>query len=82
MAKEEKVKEKNGIYELGGSKDTDLEGIDESKYDVFLTDKNLAEAKSKYPNIDWFACYTIKDKSGKEVGNMPAYTIKFDKPAS
>ena len=82
MAKEEKIKETDGKYELGGSKDTDLDGIDGSKYDVFTTDKNLAEARKKYPNYDWFACFTIKDKSGNQVGDMPAYTIKFDKPAS
>ena len=82
MAKETKINEKNGKYDLGGSKDTDLEGIDKSKYDVFSTDKNLAEAKRDYPNYDWFVCFTIKDKAGKQVGDMPAYTIKFDKPAS
>ena len=82
MAKDTKIKEKNGKYDLGGSKDTDLEGIDKSKYDVFSTDKNLAEAKRDYPNYDWFTCFTIKDKAGKQVGDMPAYTIKFDKLAS
>ena len=82
MAKETKIKEKNGKYYLGGSKETDLLGINKSKYDVFSTDKNLAEAKSKYPNYDWFTCFTIKDKAGKQVGNMSAYTIKFNKPAS
>jgi hypothetical protein len=82
MANEKKVKQKDGKHELGGSKDTDIEGIDTAKYDVFSTDKNLAEARAKYPNIDWFACFTIKDKAGKQVGDMPTYTIKFDKPAS
>ena len=82
MANENKAKYKDGKYGLGGSKDTDLEGIDTKKYDVFTTDKNLADARSKYPNYDWFACFTVKDKSGKQVGNMPAYTIKFNKPAS
>ena len=82
MAKDTKIKEKNGKYDLGGSKDTDLEGIDKSKYDVFTTDKNLDAAKRDYPNYDWFVCFTIKDKAGKQVGDMPAYTIKFDKPAS
>lgn len=79
MAKEKKIKEKNGKYYLGGSKETDLIGVDKSKYDVITTDKNLAEAKSKYPNYDWFTCFTIKDKSGKQMGKMPAYTIKFNK---
>ena len=82
MANENKVQLKDGKHGLGGSKDTDIEGIDTTKYDVFTTDKNLAEARAKYPNIDWFACFTIKDKSGKQVGDMPAYTITFDKPAS
>jgi len=82
MAKETKIKEKDGKYELGGSKDTDLEGINGSIYDVFSTDKNLAEAQSKYPDYDWFTCFTIKDKNGNQVGTMPEYTIKFDKPAS
>ena len=82
MAKETKIKEKNGKYYLGGSKETDLIGVDNSKYDVYTTDKNLDAAKRDYPNYDWFVCYTIKDKSGKQVGSMPAYTIKFNKPAS
>ena len=82
MATDKKIKEKNGKYYLGGSKETDLLGIDKSKYDVFSTDKNLAEAISKYPDYDWFICFTIKDKAGKQVGDMPAYTIKFNKPAS
>ena len=82
MAKETKIKEKNGKYYLGGSKETDLVGIDNSKYDVFTTDKNLDAAKRDYPNYNWFVCFTIKDKAGKQVGDMPAYTIKFNKPAS
>ena len=82
MANEKKVEHKDGKYGLGDSKDTDVEGIDTSTYEVYTTDKNLAEAKSKYPNIDWFACFTIKDKSGNQVGAMTAYTIKFNKPTS
>jgi hypothetical protein len=82
MAKENKINKSDGKYKLGGSKDTDLEDLDDSQYDVFDSDKNLAEAQSKFQNIDWFACFTIKDKAGNPVGTMPAYTIKFDKPAS
>ena len=65
---------------LGGSKDAELEGINASEYDVFATDKNLSEAQTKYPNIVWFACFSVKDKSG-QYANI-SYTLKFDKPAS
>lgn len=75
-----KIDPDNGKYKLHGSKDTDLEGIDSKKYDVFTETEKLAEAQDKYKNIDWFVSFTIKDKDGKTVGEMPEYTIKFDKP--
>jgi hypothetical protein len=89
MAKETKAaydkdKGKHRLKSLKPTDDkhTDVEGIDTSKHEVFDSDKNLSAAQSKYPNYDWFACFTIKDKSGNQVGDMPAYTIKVDKPAS
>jgi len=75
-----KINPADGKYNLGGRKDVELEGINPSQYDVFSTDKNLAEAKSKYPNIDWFACFSVKDKTG-QYANI-SYTLKFDKPDS
>ena len=72
--------DKDGKYKLGGSKDADLEGIDSKKYDVFTETEKLAEAQHNYGHINWFASFTIKDKNGNTVGEMPEYTIKFDKP--
>lgn len=77
-----KVEPKNGKYELGGSKDTDLEGIDDKKYNVFTEEEKLAEARQRYPDYNWFVSYTITDKEDKVVSSLPEYTIKFDKPAS
>jgi len=75
------VEPKDGKYKLDDSKDTELEGIDASKYDVFTEHVKLDEAKSKYRHITWFVSYTIKEKDGKEVRDMPEYTVKLDKPA-
>jgi hypothetical protein len=77
-----KVEPKDGKYELGGSKDTDLEGIDDKRYNVFTEEEKLAEARQRYPNYNWFVSYTITDKEDKVVSSLPEYTIKFDKPAS
>ena len=71
--------DKDGKYKLGGMKDSDLDGIDHKKYDVFTEEEKLAEAKVSYPDINWFVSFTIKDKDGNTVGEMPEYTIKFDK---
>ena len=78
-----KIEPKNGKYELGGSKDTDLEGINENKYEVFTADDKLADAQRDFPPKDgwnWFVSYTIKE-NGTDVGELPEYTLKFDKPA-
>jgi hypothetical protein len=75
-----RVTHSNGRHGLGGSRDADLEDIDPDQYDVFTTDKNLAEARAAYPDYDWFACFSVKDKKGN-YANI-AYTLKFDKPAS
>ena len=77
-----KINPRDGKYNLGGSKDTDLEGIDDKKYDVYTEEEKLAEAKQRYPDYKWFASYTITDKEGKVVGGMHEYTIKADKPDS
>jgi hypothetical protein len=74
--------DKDGKYKLGGSKDADLEGIDDKKYDVFTDEAKLKEAQDKFGNINWFTSFTIKDKNGNTMGEMPEYTIKFDKPKS
>jgi hypothetical protein len=78
-----KVSPKNGKYELGGSEDTDLEGIDNKKYDVFTdtaeTNEKLKQAKDAYSDYTWFASYTIKDKQGKDVHTLDKeYTIELD----
>jgi hypothetical protein len=78
-----KIDPKDGKYNLGDSKDTELEGIDAKKYDVYTETEKLEEARQRYPaseGWDWFVSYTITDKEGKMVGEMPEYTIKFDKP--
>lgn len=74
------VRASNGRHGLGGSRDADLEGIDPNRFDVFTTDKNLAAARSAYPNYDWFACFSVKDKQGN-YANV-SYTLSFNKPAS
>ena len=74
--------DKDGKYKLGGKKDTDLEGIDSKQYDVFTETEKLAEAQSKFKDINWFVSFTIKDKDGNPVGQMAEYTMKFDKPKS
>jgi hypothetical protein len=77
-----KVDPKDGKYKLGGSKDTELEGIDDKKYNVYTDEEKLGNAQRDYPNYTWFASYTIKDKDGKDVRTLPEYTIKLDKPTS
>ncbi len=72
--------DKDGKYKLGGSKDTDLEGIDNKKYDVYTDDDKLKAAQREFGSYNWFASYTIKDKNGDVVRELPEYTIKLDKP--
>ena len=68
----------NGRHGLGGSRDADLEGIDPNQYDVFTTDKNLAAARQAYPDYDWFACFSVKDKRGNYANVR--YTLTLDRP--
>ncbi len=72
------VRPTNGRHNLGGSRNAELEDIDASRYNVFTTDKNLAAARQAYPNYDWFACFSVKDKQGN-YANIP-YTLTFDTP--
>lgn len=74
-----KVEPKDGKYKLDDSKDTELEGIDHKKYDVFTEEDKLANAKRDYPTYTWFVSYIIKDKDGNNVRNLPEYTIKLDR---
>ena len=76
-----KVDSSNGKHALGGSKDTDLEGIDSSKYDVFTDVEKLRSAETAYPKYDWFASFTIKKKNEAEKP-VPEYTVTFDRPDS
>ena len=80
MAK--KVDPKDGKYKLDDSKDTELEGIDDQKYNVFTEEDKLANARRDYPQYTWFVSYTIKDKAGNDVRNLAEYTIKLDKSDS
>ena len=76
------IEPKDGKYELGGSKDTDLEGINERKYSVFTADDKLAAAQRDYPSSEgwtWFASYTIEE-NGHSVNELDEYTVKFNKP--
>jgi hypothetical protein len=78
-----KIEPRNGKYHLDDTKDTELEGIDDKKYDVFTERTKLDEAKRNYGHINWFVSYTIKDKDGNDVQNLDKeYTIKVDKPDS
>jgi hypothetical protein len=81
MGKVDKDKQ-SGRYPLGGSKDADLEGIDETLYDVYTDEEKLAKANKDFPKYVWFTSFTIKDKSGKIVEKMPEYVLKFDRPVS
>lgn len=81
------VQPKNGKYELGGPEDTDLEDIDDKKYDVFIdtgeTNEKLQQAIAAYPEYTWFASYTVKDKQGNDVRTLDKeYTIELDELAS
>jgi hypothetical protein len=80
MAK--KIDPQNGKYKLGDTRDTDLEGIDEKKYNVFTDDEKLAAARQDFPDYNWFVSYTITDKDGNVVRELPEYTIRSDKPDS
>lgn len=75
-----RVNPSNGRFGLGGSRDTDITDLDPGQYDVFTTDKNLAAARAAFPNYDWFACFSVKDKQGN-YANVN-YTVTFNKPAS
>ncbi len=77
---DDKVNPSNKIFGLRGSRDTDISDLDPDQYDVFTTDKNLAEAKSAFPTYDWFACFSVKDKQGN-FANVN-YTVTFNKPDS
>ena len=79
---QDKIRPENGKYKLGGSKDTELEGIDDKKYDVFTETEKLEKARNDFPMYDWFVSYVIKDKNGHEVRDLPEYTMKIDKPDS
>lgn len=75
-----KIEPKDGKYELGDTEQSELEGIDEKKYDVFTEQTKLEEAREKYKHINWFVSFTIKDKEGNDVHELPEYTIKLDRP--
>jgi len=75
-----KVDPKDGKYKLDDPEDTELEGIDSKEYDVFTEQTKLDEAKGKYGHIHWFVSYTIKYKDGRDVKELPEYTIKLDRP--
>jgi hypothetical protein len=82
------AKEWKRLTNRSGKKDknTDIE-IDTSNYEVDDSDKNLVDAKNEADRqnltIDWFACYSIKDKNNNQVKEITGgYTIKFDKPDS
>jgi hypothetical protein len=77
------IQPKEGKYNLGGPRDTDLEGINENKYSVYTAEDKLAAAQQDFPALEgwnWFASYTIRE-NGKDVPKLDKeYTIKFDKP--
>ena len=70
----------NGRFELGGSRDVDLNGINDNDYDVFTDEDKLKSAQAAYPEYDWFVSYTIKDKAGNDVRELSEYSFKFDRP--
>lgn len=76
-----KIEPKDGKYELKDTEDTELEGIDSSKYDVYTETEKLQRAHNAYGDYHWFVSYTITDKSGNNVRNLDKpYTIKVNKP--
>ena len=66
----------NGVHGLGGTHDTELRVP--SGHRVANTDKNLAAARRAHPNINWFACYVVRDASGNFT--TQEYTIFFNRP--
>ena len=79
---QEKIRPDNGKYHLRGPKETDLEGIDVDKYEVFTETEKLAKAERDYPANEgwtWFVSYTIKE-NGNDVRELPEYTMTFNKP--
>ena len=76
-----KVDSDKGKYALGGSKDTDLEGINSDKCEVFTDVEKLRSADNAYPKYDWFASFTIK-KINEADEPVPEYTVTFDRPDS
>ena len=78
-----KIEPKDGKYHLDDSMDTELEGIDDKKYNVFTENTKLEEARRNYQHINWFVSFTIKDHDGNDVQNLDKeYTIKLNKPDS
>lgn len=84
MAKINPIK-KNGkdVYELPGSRHSELEGIDIKKYEVFTADDKLEDARRDFPEdkkYHWFTSFLIRKVSENNDPTIDAYTIKFDKP--
>ena len=78
---DKKVTPHGRVFNLGGSADTDIEGLDPDAVDVSTTDKNLADAQKAYPNYDWFIDFNVRVKNSSDYSTA-SYTLKFNKPAS
>lgn len=75
-----RIRPQNGKYKLDDPRDTDLEGISDQEYDVFTDDEKLDAARKAFPGYTWFASYTITDKQGDIVREVPEYSIYFNPP--
>lgn len=75
---ETRVTPSGGVHGLGGSRDTELRVP--NGFSVYTTDKNLAEARQKHPEIDWFACFVVRDQNGNPAKSE--YTVIFNRPTN
>ncbi len=75
-----KVNPSNGIWSLGGTRDTDISGISADQYEVYTADDKLANAKADFPDYDWFTAFSVNVKGGGSAS--VTYTLTFNKPAS
>ena len=75
-----KIEPKNGKYKLDDPKDTELEGIDNKKYNVYTDDEKLDAARKAFPHYNWFVSFSITDKEENVVRDLAEYTLKFDEP--
>lgn len=75
---ETRVTPSGGVHGLGGSRDTELHVP--AGHSVYTTDKNLAAARQNHPEIDWFACFVVRDQDGNYATSE--YTVVLNRPTN